>query len=181
MYLFSNYFLANLSTFSDRINNIYQHLINEYVCMDSILTTDSTSAKENTKPVSAKNVTTEAFAELCMEVHAALETYSNVHRGSGHNSIVSTYLFEQAREIVLEYLGLEKDKFVVIFCSPRSAEVLKTQLKPGSYKIVSSQDIGIPLGVRAIAAGRKALPGGAPFHTGGGTTRLVSPDWVDLG
>jgi selenocysteine lyase/cysteine desulfurase len=146
--------------------------------MDSILTTGSHSGKENKKPVSAKNVTTEAFKELCRGVHTALETYSNVHRGSGHNSIVSTYLFEQAREIVLEYLGLDKDKFVVIFCSPRSAEVLKAQLKPESYKIVSSQDICIPLGVRAIAAGRKVLPGGVPFHTGGGTTRLVSPDWV---
>ena len=146
--------------------------------MNSILTTGSTSANENTKPVPVKNVTKEPFAELCRGVHTALETYSNVHRGSGHNSIVSTYLFEQAREIVLEYLGLDKDKFVVIFCSPRSAEVLKAQLKPESYKIVSSQDIGIPLGVRAIAAPRKVLPGGAPFHTGGGTTRLVSPDWV---
>lgn len=141
-------------------------------------TTVSPFARKNNEPVSGKLEITEPFAELCRGVHTALETYSNVHRGSGHNSIVSTYLFEQAREIVLEYLGLEKDKFVVIFFSPRSAEVLKTQLKPGSYKIVSSQDIGIPLGLRALAADRKVMPGGAPFHTGGGTTRLVSPDWV---
>jgi selenocysteine lyase/cysteine desulfurase len=47
-----------------------------------------------------------AFAELERGVYAALETYSNVHRGSGHNSMVSTHLFEQARDIVLEYLGL---------------------------------------------------------------------------
>ena len=50
----------------------------------------------------------EAFAELERGVHAALETYSNVHRGSGHNSMVSTHLYEQARDIVLEYLGLNK-------------------------------------------------------------------------
>ena len=54
-----------------------------------------------------KNIT-EAFAELERGVHAALETYSNVHRGSGHYSMVSTHLFEQARDIVLEYLGLNK-------------------------------------------------------------------------
>ena len=30
-----------------------------------------------------------AFAELKRSVHATLETYSNVHRGSGRNSAVS--------------------------------------------------------------------------------------------
>ena len=120
----------------------------------------------------------EAFAELERGVRAALETYSNVHRGSGHNSLVSTHLYEQAREIVLEYLGLDKEKYAVIFCSPRRAELLKAQLEPESYHSVSSQEIGLPLGVRALAVDRKALPKGAPFQTGGGTARLVSPGWV---
>jgi hypothetical protein len=57
------------------------------------------------------NEMAEAFAELERGVHAALETYSNVHRGSGHNSMVTTHLFEQARDIVLEYLGLNMDDF----------------------------------------------------------------------
>ena len=43
---------------------------------------------------------------------------------------------------------------------------------------MSSQEIGLPLGVRALAVARKALPKGAPFQTGGGTARLVSPGWV---
>ena len=120
----------------------------------------------------------EAFAELERGVHAALETYSNVHRGSGHNSMVTTHLYEQAREIVLEYLGLNKDKYVVIFCTPRRAEALKSQLKPESYRCLSSEDTGLALGVRALAVERKALPGGIPFQTGGGTARLVSPTWV---
>ena len=42
--------------------------------------------------------TNEAFVELERGVRAALETYSNVHRGSGHNSLTSTHLYEQARE-----------------------------------------------------------------------------------
>ena len=71
------------------------------------------------------NEIAEAFTELERGVQAALETYSNVHRGSGHNSLVSTHLFEQAREIVLKYLGLNKGQYVVIFCTPRRAEVLK--------------------------------------------------------
>jgi len=124
----------------------------------------------------------EAFAELERGVYAALETYSNVHRGSGHNSTVSTALFEQARGFVLGYLGLSKDKYVVIFCTPRRAEMLTAQLEPASYQSVSSQDIGLPLGVRALAIERKALPKGVPFQTGGGTVKIVSPDsiiWAD--
>lgn len=134
--------------------------------------------REVEKPVLKDNEMSEAFAELKRGVHAALETYSNVHRGSGHNSLVSTHLFEQARDIVLDYLGLNKDNYVVIFCSPRRAELLKVSLEPGSYQSLSSQDIGLPLGVRALAVERKALPKGVPFQTGGGTARLVSPDWV---
>ena len=120
----------------------------------------------------------EAFAELERGVHAALETYSNVHRGSGHNSLVSTHLYEQAKDIVLEHLGLNKERYVVIFCTPRRAEALKAQLKPKSYQSVSSEDVRLPLGIRALAVDRKALPGGVPFQTGGGTARLVSPGWV---
>jgi selenocysteine lyase/cysteine desulfurase len=123
----------------------------------------------------------EAFEELERSVHAVLETYSNVHRGNGHNSIVSTYLFEQAREIVLEYLGPKKDKYVVIFCSPRREAILRSLIKPERYKRLSSQDIGLPLGIRALAVEKRALPEGTPFETGGGTTRLVSPGWVIWG
>jgi selenocysteine lyase/cysteine desulfurase len=120
----------------------------------------------------------DALAELERGVHAALETYANVHRGSGHNSLVSTHLYEQAGDIVLETLGLNRGKYVVIFCTPRRAEALKARLRPGSYQSLSSQDIGLPLGVRALAVERKALPKGIPFQTGGGTARLVSPGWV---
>ncbi|MBI5544453.1 MAG: aminotransferase class V-fold PLP-dependent enzyme, partial [Deltaproteobacteria bacterium] len=118
------------------------------------------------------------FAELERGVHAALETYSNVHRGSGHHSLVSTRLFEQAREIVLEHLGLKPNKHVVIFCSPRRAQALEARLEPGTYRCVSSLDLGLPLGVRALAVERKHLPRGVPFEPGGGTARLVAPGWV---
>ncbi|MCJ7796380.1 MAG: aminotransferase class V-fold PLP-dependent enzyme, partial [Thermoleophilia bacterium] len=120
----------------------------------------------------------EAFAELERGVQSALETYSNVHRGSGHNSVVSTHLFEQARDVVLEYLELDKGTLVVVFCSPRAAEALKARLEPGSYRSASSEDIGLPLGVRALAVGKKALHRAVPFESGGGTARLVSAGWV---
>jgi selenocysteine lyase/cysteine desulfurase len=120
----------------------------------------------------------EAYTQLEQSVQAALETYSNVHRGSGQASMVSTHLYEHARDIILEYLGLSKDKYTVIFCSPRRAEQLKVRLKPNCYHILSSQDTGLALGIRALAVRRQALPKGAPFQTGGGTARLVSPGWV---
>ena len=119
-----------------------------------------------------------SYTDLELGVHAALETYSNVHRGSGYNSLVSTHLFERARAIVLEYFGLTKTKYVVIFCSPLGDEALRAKLKPESYQSISSHDIGLPLGVRALAIRRKSLPEGVPFQTGGGTTTIVSPGWV---
>ena len=119
-----------------------------------------------------------AFVELERSVNAALETYSNVHRGSGHNSVASTHLYEQAGDIVLEYLGLAKDKYIVAFCTPRRAELLKAQLPLNSYRLVSSHDLSLPLGVRALAVARKSLPGGASVEPGGGTARLVAPGWI---
>lgn len=56
--------------------------------------------------------------ELESTISSALETYSNVHRGSGLHSIVSTALYERVREIVLETLGLSKIENTVIFCTP---------------------------------------------------------------
>ena len=121
---------------------------------------------------------TEAITQLERGVHAALETYTNVHRGSGHFSMVSTHLFEQARDIVLEYLGLDKGRYMVIFSTPRGAAVLAKQLGPVDYQLLSGPDVGLALGVRALAVKRNKLPEGAPFQTGGGTTRLISKDWV---
>jgi selenocysteine lyase/cysteine desulfurase len=119
-----------------------------------------------------------AFSELEQGVRTALETYSNVHRGSGHHSMVTTHLFEQARDIILEHLGLQKKNYTVIFCTPRRASALQSLLAPGTYQCLSSGDTGLPLGIRAMAVKRRALPHGSPFHSGGGTTRLISKGWV---
>ncbi len=119
-----------------------------------------------------------AYAGLHNSIYAALETYSNVHRGSGHNSMITTHLYEEARDIVLEHLSLDKNRFTVVFCTPRNTVSLTKQLAPGTYQILSVADIGISLGVRAMAIEKKALPKGAPLQTGGGTTKLISKDWA---
>ncbi len=120
----------------------------------------------------------EGFTGLERGVRAALETYSNVHRGSGHYSMTTTHLFEQARDIVLEYLDLDKRGYIVIFCTPARASEFESRLEPGSYTIISGHDTGLCLGVSALAVKRKALPGGAPFQSGGGTAKLIAPGWV---
>jgi len=123
-------------------------------------------------------VNSEALKNLKDSVYAALETYSNIHRGSGHKSMVSTCLYEKAREIVLDHLRLDKNRYKVIFCNMRMAAKLKAIIDPGSYRIISSSDIGLSLGVWAVAVKKSALPEGDPFQSGGGTTRLVSSDWI---
>jgi selenocysteine lyase/cysteine desulfurase len=107
-----------------------------------------------------------------------LKTYSNVHRGSGHKSMVTTHLFEEARNTVLDYLGLKRSGNVVIFCTPARAEAFIKLIRKDHFNILSSKEFGLPLGVRAVALKKKDLPKGIPFQTGGGTTKLYSKNWV---
>jgi len=119
-----------------------------------------------------------ACDDLEQAVLAVLETYANVHRGSGHHSIVTTHLYETARTVVLDHLGLRADRYAVVFGTPRSADALAARLEAGRFVSVSSADVGLPLGVRAVAIERGAWPHGVPPVTGGGTARLVGPEWV---
>ncbi len=119
-----------------------------------------------------------AYAELERSVRAALETYANVHRGSGHFSVATTELYERARAIVLDSLGLDRGRYEAIFCTPRRAERLVAQVGPSKCRVLSSEDLGLPLGVRVLAVERRHLPSGAPRESGGGTARLVAPNWV---
>ncbi|MFH1119259.1 MAG: aminotransferase class V-fold PLP-dependent enzyme [Bacteroidota bacterium] len=134
--------------------------------------------QSNTTGINTSGNAGQAFSQLEKSIFSALERYSNVHRGSGHFSKTSTHLYEKAREIVLEYLGLEKGRYRVIFLSPRRATVFSGMLKPGSYQILSGHETGLSLGVDAVIAEKAALPEGTPFETGGGTTKLYGADWV---
>lgn len=138
--------------------------------------TKSSTATENTTRVKPTN---EAIDTLKQTILKTLETYANVHRGSGHHSMVSTHLYEQARSIVLEYLGLSHSQYLVIFCSPRQAELIKNGLRPYTFTTVSSQEIGINLGVVAMAVTKRDLSKVTPPETGGGTTRLYDKNWVN--
>ncbi len=142
--------------------------------MDTTITTlyQKTEVRENVS---------EAYTELKRSIYEVLKTYSNVHRGSGHHSMVTTRLFEQARNIVLDYLGLRTGNYVVVFCTSRRAQMLTKTLNPSAFSSISAEGIGLPLGVTALAIRHKALPGGIPFQTGGGTAKLISREWVIWG
>lgn len=115
-----------------------------------------------------------AYIELEKSIHFALEMYSNVHRGTGQNSLVSTHLFEHARKIVLDYLKLPEDRYTVIFCTHLRAKILSGLLRSKDFKKITSHEIGLPLGVEALAIRKTCLPKGRPFETGGGTVKIVS-------
>jgi selenocysteine lyase/cysteine desulfurase len=121
---------------------------------------------------------TDLFDELKSVTRAAAETYSNVHRGSGHFSQVTTHLFELARKNILEGLGLSASEYLVLLCTPRQAELLTLNLPEGTHQCLSSDTLGLALGLRALVVHRRALPNIDQHDTGGGTARLVAPGWV---
>jgi selenocysteine lyase/cysteine desulfurase len=129
-------------------------------------------------PQSGGEKSNDARQTLSESIKAAIETYSNVHRGSGHFSKITTQLYEKAREIVLEYLDLKKHNYLVVFSTSRRAQTFQQKLNAGSCFVLRSKDFGLHLGVVAVAVRKKSLPPKIAFETGGGTTKLYGEDWV---
>lgn len=118
------------------------------------------------------------FAELERAVKSALDTYSNVHRGDGQYSKASTELFEHARSIVREYLGLGDD-YEIIFASCREIDILinKLKQKEGYKALYSDKETGLRFGVGALAVKKELLPDTPPV-VGGGEVDDVSDNSV---
>lgn len=108
---------------------------------------------------------------------SALNYYSNVHRGSGHKSLISTHLFERARKIVLDYFELNSEKYWVIFCSARGFQKLSRYLNSQSYLQISANALQLSIDVTALAIEKEKMPEEIPFFGGGGTTRLMAAEW----
>ena len=113
---------------------------------------------------------------------ASAETYANVHRGEGHFSLISTRLYEHARDMILKYMQLSPRTHIVLFCTPFRAQQLREILSSGDWRCVSSADLHLPLGMCALAVRKDTLPDEVPFQTGGGVVKMVSLDrvvWAD--
>ena len=61
------------------------------------------------------SASTPLFKRVQEKVIEMSNWYSSVHRGSGFKSMLSTQLFDEARQIVLEFVGANKDHDVIIF------------------------------------------------------------------
>jgi len=58
---------------------------------------------------------TPTFKPIADTVMSFLKWYSNVHRGTGYKSQLSSWAFEQARDLVTEFVHADLEKQVVIF------------------------------------------------------------------
>jgi selenocysteine lyase/cysteine desulfurase len=116
-----------------------------------------------------------AYAQLQNSMEVVLKRYSNIHRGTGQHSLVATLLFEHARTVVLRWFGLDQEKYEVIFGDGKRLENVKDQLRRlADCHEIHAADLGLPLGVGALAVNKASLPAGAPHLPGGGTVLLVS-------
>ena len=68
--------------------------------------------------------------QLEASAFAAAETYANVHRGEGHFSLISTRLYEQARDSILAHMDLSARTHIVLFCTSYRAQQLRELLLP---------------------------------------------------
>lgn len=66
---------------------------------------------------------TPALKPVQQKVNAFLEWYSSVHRGTGFKSQLSTWAYEEAREIVLRFVGADAEENTVVF-GKNTTEVL---------------------------------------------------------
>ena len=51
------------------------------------------------------------YEEIESGLYTALQRYSNVHKGAGQYSRVTSALYEKAPEVILEYLGLSRNEY----------------------------------------------------------------------
>ena len=58
---------------------------------------------------------TPALRGVVEKVDQLMESYASIHRGSGFKSLVSTQVYEQARQIVADFVGADPQADVVIF------------------------------------------------------------------
>lgn len=134
--------------------------------------------QESNQPKDQYLSETPAMDELRKSILSILSTYSNVHRGSGHFSMISTGLYEEARTEVLKYLGLGKKRHTVVFAGSSRADRFIRQFHGKELKIISSMEIGLNLGVKAIVFKNRTNQRNLSFEPGGGTAKLYGLNWV---
>ena len=59
--------------------------------------------------------TTPPFKNVMKDIIEFAPNYSSVHRGAGYKSIISSELYDEVRDVVLDFVGGDKDYHTVIF------------------------------------------------------------------
>lgn len=108
---------------------------------------------------------------------SALETYSNVHRGNGPASDITTSLYEKSREMVVRYLNLDPAKYTVVFGSPWAINRLYKNIGNDTVRLQGTST-GLNLGIDAVICKKKQLKTTKPLLFGGGTALLYDKEWV---
>lgn len=84
---------------------------------------------------------TPALAPVAQAVDEFLRWYSNVHRGTGYKSKVSTWAFEEARAIIARFVHADPDGAIVIFCRNATEAINKLArrypFRPGGVVLTS--------------------------------------------
>ncbi|MBN1537422.1 MAG: aminotransferase class V-fold PLP-dependent enzyme [Anaerolineales bacterium] len=87
---------------------------------------------------------TPSFRYVQEKVNQAMELYSSVHRGSGYKSLISTYLYDEARRVVLDFVGGNADHDVVIFSKNTSEAINKLAalfpFQPGDMVLTTTME-----------------------------------------
>ncbi len=86
---------------------------------------------------------TPALKSVFDRVSAFMPYYSNVERGIGYKSFVSTELFERAREVIHEFMEAPEDEYAVIFVKNTTEAInkLARKLRPiiGDGKVLTTE------------------------------------------
>ncbi len=84
---------------------------------------------------------TPAFTTVREKVDEFIGWYSSIHRGAGFKSTVATYAYEQARGIILDFVGADADTHTAVFCVNTTEAINKLacclEIPEGSVILVS--------------------------------------------
>lgn len=111
---------------------------------------------------------TPALRKVMEKMEEALEWYSSIHRGSGFKSMLSTQLYEEAREIVLDFVGADRERDCIIFCKNTTEALNKLAnrfpFEPGDMVLTTGMEHhsnDLPWRARAQVIHAGVLPDGS--------------------
>jgi cysteine desulfurase / selenocysteine lyase len=79
--------------------------------------------------------TTPPFTSVLKEIVKFSPWYSSVHRGTGYKSQLSSKIYDEAREIVLDFVKADRSKYTVIFVKNTTEGINKL-----SYRLITDKE-----------------------------------------